>query len=233
MTRRTETLLTRLQSEGVPPSPAHRDRLEADLMSGYDKRYARPTAAHRRRWIPALAAAALLVGVLGAAKAPAEYAEELGQRIEVRAPPGQPLPRGAELAHVLETGLGPLPARPGARREVNVHVLRSDSGSMLRVDVWGQRDGDLLASLRERIPALAFADVRVVPLQGRVRTNLAGLVRHRFLRTPANPELLLAARHALEAEIGREGGASTVEVDVEDAGGKRRVLVRIRQTDRR
>lgn len=229
MTRRTETLLTRLHPEGEPPQPQHRDRLEADLMSDYDQRFARPTAAHRRRWIPALAAAALLAGVLAAAKAPAEYAEDLGQRIEVRTPPGQPLPGGRELARALEDGLGPPPGGSAARREMNVHLLRLPSGWLLRVDVWGRRGGDLLATLRQRIPALASADVRVVPLKGHMRTNLAGLIRHRLLRMPARPELLLAAREAIEAEIGAEGGASNVEVDVDDDGGKRRIIVRVRR----
>ena len=229
-TRRTESLLEGLHPQGPQPRAGHEAGLERSLLADYDKRYSRPTATHRLRWASLISAAVLLLGVLAAAKAPAEYAESLGQRIEVTSAPGEPLPMGAELARLVEEGLAPNLGRSGGRAEVNVDVLQLGSGvRVLRVDVWGDGRKDLIGSLRARIPALAHADVKVIPLEGRVRTSVAGLLGHRMLHLRSRPELIEAARAALRERIGRGDGATSVEVDVEEAGGKKRVIVRVRR----
>jgi len=229
-TRRTESLLEGLHPRGPQPHEAHRAELERELLADYDKRYAKPTATHRLRWVSLLSAAVLLLGVLAAAKAPAEYAESLGQRIEVSSPAGGTLPQGAELARIVEEGLAPGLGRPGTRSEVNVEVIQLGSGArVLRVDVWGDGRKDLIQTLRGRIPALANATLKVIPLEGKVRTSLAGLLGRRMLRLHASPEVVEAARTALREQIGRGDSATTVEVDVQEEGGKRRVLVRMRR----
>ena len=231
-TRRTESLLEGLHPQGPQPRAEHAAALEKELLADYDKRYRRPTATHRLRWVSVVSAAVLLLGVLAAAKAPAEYAESLGQRIEVTSLPGEPLPRGAELARIVEEGLAPNLGRQGSRTEVNVNVVQLGSGArVLRVDVWGDGRKDLLQALRARIPALAHADVKLIPLEGKVQTSVAGLVGHRMLRLRARPELIEAARAALRERIGRGDAATSVEVDVEEAGGKKRVLIRVRRGD--
>ena len=229
-TRRTESLLEGLHPQGPLPREAHRAELEAELLAGYDKRYSRPTATHRLRWASLISAAVLLLGVLAAAKAPAEYAESLGQRIEVSSPQGGTLPQGAELARIVEEGLAPGLGRPGTRTEVNVEVLQLGSGvRVLRIDVWGDGRKDLIQTLRGRIPALANANLKVIPLEGKVRTSLAGLLGHRMLRLRASPEVVAAARTALREQIGRGETGTTVEVDVQEEHGKQRVIVRMRR----
>jgi hypothetical protein len=228
MTTRIEEQLRRLHGEPVAPSAEHRERLERELLAAHEARPRSPAPARRSRWAPLLAAAALLLGVLAAARAPADYAVDVGQRIEVRPAPGAQLPLGPELARVVEEQLSRAPGRDQERREAAVQVLRTPHGQpLLRIDVWGPVAGDLEGALRA-LPSLRDADVRARVLSGRVRTSVAGLLGHRLLRLRSDPAAIEAARAALQRELELDGSKGTVDIEVDDLGpGKQRVRVRV------
>jgi hypothetical protein len=203
------------------PDRARRSALEAELLAEFDRRHPPRTRTRRARLAPLLAAAALAAGILAAAGAPAEYAAELGQRIEVRAPPGGQLPRGDALAGLIEAGLA---SAGGAHKEAEVRVLVKEGEEVVRVDVWGAPIEGIAERLR---PALASAPVQVTTLSGPVRTSVLGLFAHRFLKLRGDPQALEAARRELQAALAAEGRAGTVEVDT--PGGGKRVRVRVKQ----
>ena len=205
----------------------HRDQLESQLLAEYDRRHPQRRRP-RARFAPLLAAAVLLFGIGVAARAPADYAVELGQRIEVHLPEGVELPPQEELRPILRGGA----EAGGGSREIRVQVeRRRGEGTILRIDLWGAPIDGIAARLKARLPSLASAPIVVQPLSGRVRTNVAGLLRERLLHGGANPAQVEEARRELEAELRKQGETGKVNLEVDDSvPGQREIKVKVEES---
>jgi hypothetical protein len=212
--------------DAPPVDPAHRARLEGELLAAYERRMVaspvRPAA--RPVWVRYAPAFAVLLCLVTATRVPAGYKVEVGKRITLVLAPGTPLPErlGGEVAEALRA--------PGARvMDVRVRQLRHGGApDVLRVDVWGDAladDAEAEARLRA-LPGLAGVQVQLERLEGRVHDNLLGALRHRLFRSDASPAERAEARVRLIEELRRvEGNDVNVEVDV-DEGGRTRVRLK-------
>jgi hypothetical protein len=213
---------------GREPDPTHRARLEQKLLAAYDIRVGQRAERGRSPWWRYATAAGLLLCLVTTTQVSAEYKVEVGKRIRLVLPSGQVQPRelGDKVARAFVSGSSRLV-------DVGVILRHTPEGSAtLVVDVWGDRlaqDGEGLERLRA-IPELAGLSAEVTSLEGRVRDNLFGLVRHSLLRAGASPEEREQARqHLIEELRRREGDGAKIDVDVESDAGKQRMRVRVRK----
>jgi hypothetical protein len=223
-----EELSRALRGREPPLDPAHRARLEQELLARYDARMGRRTERGRSPLWRYAMAATLLLCLVTTTQVSAEYKVEVGKRLRLVLPAGQPPPPelGDRVARALL-------AESSHLVDVAVMLRRTPEGpATLVVDVWGDRlvqDREALERLRA-LPELAGLSLEVTSLEGRVRDNLFGVVRHSLFRAGASPEELEQARQRLIEEIRlREGGEVKVDVDVESDSGKQRARIRVRK----
>lgn len=170
-------------------------------------------------WRAALATA-LLAAAAGAAQATAAERTEVGQRLEIRS--DAPLGReaiGAVLAALEGSGRKSL--------EVQVRVERRDDGPVLTaIEVFGDgvATADLAALARQAVPALASLPVTSSSVERTVQGNLGDRVEARLAGQELPPEVLA---RALEAELRAAEPDAKVEVQVERAGDRKEVRVRV------
>jgi hypothetical protein len=223
-----EELSRALRGRESPPDPAHRERLERELLAAYDAKVGRRARRGVSPWLRYATVAVFVLGLVSTTQVTAEYKVEVGKRLRLVLPAGQVPPRelGQTLAQAFVADSSNL---------VDVKLLwrRTPEGATtLVVDVWGDRlarDGEGLERLRA-LPELAGLPVEVTSLQGRVRDNLLGVVRHSLFRAGASPEEREQARQRVIAELRqREGEGAQVEVDVEPEADKTRMRIRVRK----
>ncbi len=205
--------------------PAHRERLEGELLAAYDAR--RWTAPARRGWAWrrwAFAACALFA-VWPISQVPASYTVEVGTQVEME------LPSGADpsaTADALIAALAPLREPTGQVGELRARISqREPGGTQLSLEVWsvGLSDAALEARVHA-VPGLAGVPVRLTRLAGKVTDTLAGLAKH-LLRRGATPEERERARRAVvEALQQQEGADAHIQVEVSPDGRRLQVNVR-------
>ena len=208
--------------------PAHRERLERELLAAYDARMERRTRRRGAPWLRFAATAGILLCLVSATQVTAEYKVEVGKRLRLVLPVGTEPPEG----------LGALVGKAfvaGSSRLVDIQVRmhRTPEGpATLTVDVWGDQlapDSEGLERLRAT-PELAGVPVEVTSLQGRVRDNLLGVVGHSLFRGGASPEEREEARRRFIVELRRlEGGGAEIDVDVEEDAQNSRMRVKVRK----
>ncbi|WNG60700.1 hypothetical protein F0U59_42840 [Archangium gephyra] len=223
-----EELSRALRGHEPKPDPAHRARLEQELLAAYDTRVERRARRVRSPLWRYATAVVLLLGLVSATQVSAEYKIEVGKRIRVVLPVGREVP----------PGLGDRVARAfvsGSSRLVDVGVMlrRTPEGpATLVVDVWGDRlaqGGEGLERLRA-MPEFAGLPVEVTNLEGRMRDNLLGLVGHSLFRAGASTEEREVVRKRVIEELRRqEGDGAQIDVDVEGDSQKQRMRVRVRK----
>ncbi len=223
-----EELSRALRGREPPTDPAHRERLEQELLAAYDTRVGNRARRVRSPVWRYATTFGLLLGLVSATQVSAEYKVEVGRRIRLVLPADR----------VPSRGLGDKVARAfvsESSRLVDVGVMlrrTPDGSSTLVVDVWGDRlarGGDGLERLRA-VPELAGLPMEVTDLEGRVRDNLLGLVGHSLFRAGASPEERERARQRLIEELRRqEGEGAEIDVDVEQDPENRRMRVRVRK----
>lgn len=224
----TDEELSRALRDRQPVDPEHRERLERELLAAYDARMGRSTRRRGAPWLRFAATAGILLCLVSATQVTAEYKVEVGKRLRLVLPAGTEPPQG----------LGDVVGRAfvvGSSRLVDVQVLmrRTPDGlATLTVDLWGDQlapDSEGLERLRAT-PELAGVRVEVTSLQGRVRDNLLGVVRHSLFRAGASPEEREAARRRVIAELRRlEGDGAEIDVDVEEDARNPRMRVKVRK----
>jgi|GEM_PF-4230866 len=213
---------------GDPVEPAARDRLEAALLSEFDRRH--PVRPRSVRWVRgALVTAVGLVLVGFGAQAPAAYSIDAGRRIELRLRRGERPPSRDSLQALLGKG---------NHRQLQVQVRRTPDGeASLEIDVWGDSlptPDALRRQIEASWPGMDLSSLVILPMDGRVRDTLAGKVRWELFRLGANPEALHQARADLIQRIQREEGeGAKVEVKVDDESGERRVEIRVERRELR
>ena len=224
MTRRSDVTLTRFfRRQAAPPSDGHRAALEAELLARFGELH--PKSKEERHmslitgWRLALVAG-LLLAAGGASQAPAEVKAEIGKRIELES--GAPLDR-----EVVEAAVAALQAG-GRRYEVRVQgAPRGDGQVVTRLELFGETVAleAVEATLRGAVPALAGLAITVVPIEREVEGTL-GQAAGRLvgLEPDLSPEELKAA---IAAELAAEAPDAAVEVQVEEADGRRQVKVQV------
>ena len=205
-----------------PPNPA----LEQAMVERFQALQPRPARGRRPPLLRRIAIAASVLVVLGAAsRAPAEYAVELGRRIELNLPPGA-RPPGRE---VLEGAVG-----PGHRRAIRVRVGAAAESTHVEIDLFGDRlpsVGELDARLRSAFPNLPASAITVLPIDGRVHDSLGGALRWEVLRLGGSPHALARARERLIERVESEAGPGAhVEVRIRDREGNSRVEIRVEKS---
>jgi hypothetical protein len=206
-----------------PPDPAP---LEDRLLSRFDALQTPETLMTPRSWLRTSAVAAgLLVAAAAASQAPADFAAEIGKRIEIRSP----APLGPEAVRAAVEAL-----RGGALRlRVEVRVERRGDGPVLtRIDLWGDTAGmqEVDRILRRAVPALAGADITVSGVEGTVHGNVGGAVARLLGRRDLSPDQLA---EAIRREVQKAEPGAQVDVNVEREGDRERVEVRARKTEER
>lgn len=220
--------LSRALRDREPLPPAHRERLEQELLAAYDARMGRRAPRRGAPWLRFAATAGVLLCLVSASQVTAEYKVEVGKRLRLVLPAGQEPPPG--LGDMVTRAFTSDPAHP---LEVRVLMRPTPEGPMtLVVDIWGDRltpDSEGLERLRA-MPEFAGLPVEVTSLQGRVRDNLIGVMRHSLFRAGASPEEREQARRRLVEELRRlEGEGVEIDVDVEEDAQNSRMRVRVRK----
>jgi hypothetical protein len=224
-----EELSRALRGREPPPDPAHRARLEQELLARFDARVGRRAERNRSPLWRYATAATLLLCLVTTTQVSAEYKVEVGKRIRLVLPAGQVPPRelGERVARAFL-------AESSHLVDVGVMLRRTPGGSAtLVVDVWGDRllqDREGMERL-QALPELAGLPVEVTSLEGRVRDNLFGVMRHSLFRAGASSEEREQARQRLIEEIRiREGDQAKIDVDIEESdSGKQRARIRVRK----
>jgi hypothetical protein len=160
---------------------------------------------------------ALLVAVLAAVSARAQAA---GTRIDIRIPPGAAAPDEQQILKALL----PRPVE-GEKRQVRVTVQNEDGAQTMRLDIWGAVAPDIQATLRQAFPALQGATIAVSALDGPA-PGVAELPDG----DPSDPAAVAALKKQLEERLRAEGKDGTVDVQVDEADGRRKVEVRVKTT---
>ena len=230
----TDRELSRLLGAEQQPAPdagsAHRERLEGELLVAFDRTVGARARPPSRAWMRYATAAACLLCLVTATQVPAGYKVEVGKRVSLALPAGDFTPE-----RLVEEVTGAL--RTPQTKVVDVQVQRrlaevERGPQVLRVDVWGDGlapDAEALARLRA-LPVLQGVGVQLAPLEGRVPDTLLGAVSRRLFRSATTPEAREAARQRLIEQLQRvEGPGADVEVDVEGAGGKHRIRVKVKK----
>ena len=228
----TDRELAQLLGAQAPPpeDPAHRARLEGELMAAFDRRAGSGARRPSRAWMRYATAAACLLCLVTATQVPAGYEVEVGRSVSLSLPAGSPLPE--QLAERVAEAL-----RTREARVVDVSVRRrfvkdGEGPQRVRVDVWGERlaPDDQVRERLQALPGLRGVPVRLERLEGRVHDTLLGALSRRLFRSATTPEAREAARQRLIEELRRvEGPGADVEVDVEGAGGKHRIRVKVKR----
>lgn len=208
----------------APPEGSHRQRLEDPLLAAYDARTWR-SLSPRRAWLRHTPAIAFILVLLTASRVPARYQVELGKRITLQFPGGDPpetAPRALALA--IEQHTAPTVS-------VSLQIRRvAGRPTVLIANAWGDHfptDALLVERLRE-LPEFAQAQIAVAPLEGRIDDNLGGLARHFLFNPRSSPEARERARQALIEELRRQEGTDAridVQVDERESGQEVRVKV--------
>lgn len=223
-----EELSKALRGREPPADPAHRARLEQELLAAYDARVGQRARRARSPWLRYATAAGFLLCLVTATQVTAEYKVEVGKRIRLMMRADQAPP--SELGNtVAQAFLG------GSSRLVDVQVMlrrTPDGQSTLTVDVWGDQlaqDAQGLERLHA-LPELEGVPVEVESLKGRVRGNLLGVVGHSLFRAGASREEREQARQRLIVELRRqEGEGADIDVDVEEDPQHPKLRVRVRK----
>lgn len=226
MNRRIAMTLDRLRPRrAAHPSPAHRARLEQDLLARFDERHPQPT---QETTMPSLTLrrAALLAGLLlaagGATQAPADYQAEIGKRVEITSDAPLPPPQLRAVVAALEPATG--------RLEVRVQVRRPGEGpTATAIELFGDTValGDVAATIRRAVPALAALPIAVTPIERTVQGDLGDAAGKLMGLEPRLPAAEL--ERAIAAELSAREPGAQVEVQVEDEGPARRVRVEVKR----
>ena len=213
---------------------ARRDRLEAELLTAFDRRYppSRSPTARRGR---IFAAAGLALAIAGACRLPAQYQVDMGARIGIIVHESQL--EGLDLDTIVRyvTDLYPLEEFDVAivRRTRMVHGV-PDSTATIRLDMVGDEvelDSDALwDELRQEFPVLRqAARMEEEQLEATVRGTLGGKLSHRMLDVIIDRQGVEAARRHVLEQLDEQGLQGTARVEVRDeADGRRRVEVKVR-----
>lgn len=222
MTRRLAMKLTRLlHRPGVPPGPSHRQALERDLLARFGELH--PQSSKERPMSLSMltrgaALAGLLLAAAAATQAPADVKAEIGKRIELTSE--APLPRDQEQAIVkaLETG--------GRQYQVQVQVRKTGERQVTTtIELYGSTVGlgDVEATIRKAVPALAGRTVKVTAVERSVPGTVGDLAgRWAGLEKKLPPDEL---KKAIEADLRERHPGATVDVQVTDRDGKREVQI--------
>lgn len=227
-----EELSQALRGREPPLDPAHRARLEQELLAAYDQRVGQRAERGRSPVWRYATAVAVLLCLVTATQVTAEYKVEVGKRIRLMFPAGQlpPPELGERVAEAFVSEHSHL-------RDVGVILRRTPEGSTtLVVDVWGDRLAQESAGVERlrALPELAGLPLEVTSLHGRVRDNLLGVMGHSLFRAGASPEEREQARQRLIEELRRqegEGAEIDVEVDSDSGSEKPKVRVRVRKRE--
>lgn len=221
-----EELSRALRGREPPVDPAHRERLEAELLAAYDARAGRRARPRVSPWWRYATAAGFLLGLVTATQVTAEYKVEVGKRIRLVLPAGTPPPPelGERVSHAFVSPSSHLV-------DVSVMLRRTPEGeATVVVDVWGDglaQDTEGLERLHA-LPEFAGRAVEVTSLKGRVRDNLLGVVGHSLFRAGASPEEREQARQRVIQELRRqEGEDARIDVDVEGDPDHPRMRVKV------
>jgi hypothetical protein len=212
----------------------HQTRLEERLVARFEALHPKKEGHMFRFALRSIALVAVAAAGLGfASQTPADFPVELGKSIDVvfaekGAPPVEP----EDIVEKLRMAGEP----KAADREVQVsaRLQTTPAGAeSLHLEIWGDTVPlmDIERTLRQSFPGLAKAAIAVAPLQGRVRTTLAGAIAHRLFTHATTPEQIEAARQELIAQIRASGEKGNIDVQVEGTGGDRRVEVRIQNKE--
>jgi hypothetical protein len=224
MNRTLEAALARLLGRReAPPSAAHRDALERELVARFRALHPHPK---ETRMLPTtlLWRAAIVAGVVvaaaGATQAPADYQARIGTRITLTSD-APPAPADVEAAvKAIQAG--------GAEYQVRVRAFMDQGGvASTFIDVFGDTValGDVVATVRRAVPAFAAVPMTAAPIERTVQGDLGDLAR-RWVDDTVPPEEL---KRLIEEELrAREPGAD-VKVEVSGDGERREVRVQVKK----
>jgi len=213
-----------LQGKPEPPEQEHRERLERRLLAAYNRQ---TTRAEPRRvsWFRHAPAIALMLALLTASQVPASYRVALGKRITVEFSASSP-PEGSAKALVKTLNLS---AEDHTSVDVQLHMKTGET-SVLIVNAWGDQlpiDSAIVARLRA-VAEFADAKISVTRLEGKIRDNVGGLLRHLFFHSTSTPEERERARQELIEELRQtEGSDASIDVQLEDQDGRQEVRVKV------
>jgi hypothetical protein len=196
-------------------SPDERDALERRLLARFDQ-------LHPQKEVPMpekkrlLFALALIAGVTIALRAPAQYPAEVGRRITIHE--AWPEGEGPDVAAIVAELKGSSPSQVDVRRTIE------NGASDLEITLFAENlPADIEQRLRAKFPELEDARIDVTPVEGRVKTSVAGWIKAKLLQAGNDPAKLEAARREVQAELQKQNPGAHVDVQVGD--GKVRVKV--------
>lgn len=227
------TIRDSLAATAPRPSPGHRGRLEADLLTAYHTRYPR----HRRSLMllnprnrtARLALAGLAVALLGvgACSTSTTTEVEMGQKLTITME-GLTGEKADDGLRRLEDDLNRFFAARPEVEGVNFNLRGSADGTVFEVMAWGRdvEAASLEADLRAQVPGLAATSVSVEPLNGSVRESLLAHFGHEVLglELELSGETADEIRAQIMAQMAAAGIDGDARVVVEDTPDGRRII---------
>ncbi len=204
-----------LYPEPSKASAEARDALERRLLARFDQLHPQEEKPMMLRK-PFVFALVLLAGTGIALRAPAQYAAEVGKKITIHEawPEGQ----GPDVQAIVDELTGANPAH------VEVRIVAKPDSRDLEITLFEARvPANVDQLLRARFPQLKDARIEVASVEGRVKTDMAGLISAKLLQAGSDPEKLEAARREVQAELQQSHPGAQVQIDA--SGGKTRVKV--------
>lgn len=207
----------------------HRRLLRADLLTSYRTYYPR-----HRRWPMflspwnrcgrlAMAGVAMLALGIAACTTSTTTEVQLGQKISIGL-----ADKTADLGVIDAQVQDYLAGVPGIEN-LNLDIRREAGGeARLVLMAWGQGlDGDqLMADLRQAVPALAEAEMQVESLSGAMQESFASHLKREIFRMEVDGGTAEEIKAQILAQLSAQG-AHDAEVDVQMEDGKTRITVKV------
>ncbi|MBS2024099.1 MAG: hypothetical protein JST92_16980 [Deltaproteobacteria bacterium] len=233
---RLEKLLARLHQRAAQPS-THQSALRAELVAAYRKQVLaqsqstlteRSSTMQRKMMLRLAVAFVFVLGLGAASRAPADYAVEVGRRIEISAAkPAKDWPSPMELQPVLQ--------QLGHTHEVQFKAMRSPDGVKYSIEMWGQSiAADAVEQLRSAFPALREATITETPIEATAKGHLSDKIGLKLFNVKSDPAAIEQAKKELLEQLRARGEDGKVDIQVEDGdNGKRQVRVQVEKVEKR
>ncbi len=230
---KNERLLSKWFRRPMKPRPGHKDELLSELMNKYDRMYQKKEKIGMR-WTMLrkglLVAVVLGLASAGACAAPADVEVEVGKTLDISLPANF---EGAD-PKSMSMAIEQIAGDKGKIKEVRVKAIRKDDQMVIHFDLWGDglAEQPIAEKLKEKVPALAKADIREEIVSSEVRGNFGEKIGQELLHVNMLDEAEVEqARQKVMERLAAEGVRGKIDVKINGDANRQEIEVRVENPD--